>query len=140
MLFIGQNLKDVQMTFFSWTFDLLLINSRYLVFEVSEGIVQRSSRPEVFCTEGVLKNFAKFTGKHLSQSLFFNKVPDLRPATLFKDRLRHRCFPKFYKFFENTFFYRTPAVAASEVYFSSHQVNIVCKYKLNRKPTMKQMK
>ena len=31
----------------------------------------RSSRPEVFCKKGVLKNFAKFTGKHLGQSLFF---------------------------------------------------------------------
>ena len=28
------------------------------------------------------KNFAKLTGKHLCQSLFFNK--DLRPTTLFK--------------------------------------------------------
>ena len=27
----------------------------------------RSSRPEVFCKEGVLRNFAKFTGKHLCQ-------------------------------------------------------------------------
>ena len=34
----------------------------------------RSSRPEVFCKNGVLRNFAKFTGKHLCQSLFFNKV------------------------------------------------------------------
>ena len=34
----------------------------------------RSSRPEVFCKKDVLKNFAKFTGKHLRQSLFFNKV------------------------------------------------------------------
>ena len=34
----------------------------------------RSSRPEVFCKKGVLKNFAKFTGKHLCQRLFFNKV------------------------------------------------------------------
>ena len=34
----------------------------------------RSSRPEVFCKKGVLRNFAKFTGKHLCQSLFFNKV------------------------------------------------------------------
>ena len=34
----------------------------------------RSSRPEVFCKKGVLRNFAKFTGKHLRQSLFFNKV------------------------------------------------------------------
>ena len=30
----------------------------------------RSSRPEVFCKKGVLKNFAKFTGKRLCQSLF----------------------------------------------------------------------
>ena len=33
----------------------------------------RSSRPEVFC-----KNYAKFTGKHLCWSLFFNKVAGLR--------------------------------------------------------------
>ena len=34
----------------------------------------RSSRPEVFCKKGVPRNFAKFRGKHLCQSLFFNKV------------------------------------------------------------------
>ena len=34
----------------------------------------RSSRSEVFCKKRVLKNFEKFTGKHLCQSLFFNKV------------------------------------------------------------------
>ena len=54
---------------------------------------ERSSRPEVFCTKGVLKNFAKFTRKHLCQGLFFNKVADLRPATLLKKRLWHRRFP-----------------------------------------------
>ena len=59
-------------------FDLLLINSRCLAFEVLEAVFHRSSRPEVFCTTGILKNFAKLTGKHLS--LFFNKVADLRPA------------------------------------------------------------
>ena len=42
--------------------------------------------------KGVLRNFAKFTGKHLCQSLFFNKVEDLRPATLLKKRLLHRFF------------------------------------------------
>ena len=31
-------------------------------------------------SEGVLKYFAKFTGKHLS--LFFNKVSGLRPAVV----------------------------------------------------------
>ena len=44
----------------------------------------RSSRPEVFCKKGVLRNFIKFTGKYLCQSLFFNKVACLRPATLIK--------------------------------------------------------
>ena len=31
----------------------------------------RSSHPEVFCKKDVLRNFAKFTGKHLCQNLFF---------------------------------------------------------------------
>ena len=34
--------------------------------------------PEVFCKNDVLRNFAKFTGKHLCQSLFFNKVAGLQ--------------------------------------------------------------
>ena len=28
----------------------------------------------MFCKKGVLRNFAKFIGKHLCESLFFNKV------------------------------------------------------------------
>ena len=40
----------------------------------------KSSRPEVFCKKGIFRNFAKFTGKQLCQSLFFNKVAGLRPA------------------------------------------------------------
>ena len=67
--------------------------------------VFRSSRPEVFCKKGVLRNFAKFTGKHLCQSLFFNKVAGLRSATLLKKRLWHRCFPvNFAKFLGTPFF------------------------------------
>ena len=34
----------------------------------------RNSHLEVFCKKGVLENFAKFTGKNLCHSLFFNKV------------------------------------------------------------------
>ena len=37
----------------------------------------RSSRSELFCKKDVLENFAKFTWKHLCQSLFFNKVAGL---------------------------------------------------------------
>ena len=32
----------------------------------------RSSRPDVFCKKGVLRNFAKFTGQHLWKSLCFS--------------------------------------------------------------------
>ena len=65
----------------------------------------RSSRPEVFCKKDVLQNFAKFTGKHLCLSLFFNKVADLRPAILLKKRLWHRCFVvNFAKFLRTPFF------------------------------------
>ena len=40
----------------------------------------------------VLRNFTKFTRKHLCQSLFFNKVAGLRPATLLKKRPWYRRF------------------------------------------------
>ena len=54
------------------------------------------SCPEVFCKKGVLRNFAKFTVKHLCQSLLFNKVESLR--------LWHRCFPvNFVKFLTTLF-------------------------------------
>ena len=43
----------------------------YLDFQCTRS---RSSRPEVFCRKGVLRNLTKFTEKHLCQSLFFNKV------------------------------------------------------------------
>ena len=47
-----------------------------LVWFISHNLY-RSSHPEVFCKKGVLRNFAKFTGKHLCQSLSFNKVAGL---------------------------------------------------------------
>ena len=44
----------------------------------------RSSRLEVFCRKGVLRNFEKFTGKHLCRGLLFNKVAGLKTVTLLK--------------------------------------------------------
>ena len=59
----------------------------------------------VFYKKGVLKNFAKFTRKHLCQSLSFNKVAGLRPATLSKKRFCHRWFTcEFSAFFMNIIF------------------------------------
>ena len=58
--------------------------------------------------KGVLRNFTKFTGKHLCQSLFFNKVAGLRPTTLLKKRLCYRCFPvNFAKFLRTPFLQNT---------------------------------
>ena len=57
---------------------------------------------------GVLRNFVKFTGKHLSQRLFFNKVAGPRPLTLLKKSLWHRCFPVNFTKFLRTLFYRRP--------------------------------
>ena len=45
-------------------------------------INRRSSHPEVFLSKDVLKNFTKFTDKHLCQSLPFNKVAGWKPETV----------------------------------------------------------
>ena len=58
--------------------------------------------------KAVLRNFAKFTEKHLCQSVFFNKVAGLSPATLFKKKLWHRCFlVDFAKFLRTPFLWNT---------------------------------
>ena len=68
----------------------------------------RSSHQRCSMKKGVLRNFTKFTGKHLCQSLLFNKVAGLRPATLLKKRLWHRCFPmNFAKFLRTPFLQNT---------------------------------
>ena len=53
----------------------------------------RKQSPSVLYKNSVFKNFTKFTGKHLSWSLFLNKVGVLRTPIMLKKRLRHRCFP-----------------------------------------------
>ena len=60
---------------------------------------RRSRRPAVFCKKGVVRNFAKFTGKQLCQSLFLM-------AQVFS------C--EFCEISNNTFSYRISSVAASE--------------------------
>ena len=52
----------------------------------------RSSHQRCSVEICVLKNSTKFTRKNLCQSLFFNKVVGLRPATLLKKGLWHKCF------------------------------------------------
>ena len=55
--------------------------------------------------KGVLEDFKKFIGKHLCQSLFFDKVAVLRHATLLTRRLWRKCFPV--KFSRTSFLQKT---------------------------------
>ena len=71
----------------------------------------RSNHREVFCKKGALRNSAKFTWKHLCQSLFFNK------KTLVQG------FPsEFSQISNNTFSYKTAPVAASRSSYSSKSI------------------
>ena len=84
-------------------FSYLHGNSKSATFKQNqltiEAVVQRCS-----CKKGVLRNFAKFTGKHLCQGLYFDKVGGVRPVTLLKKRLWHRCFRvNFVKFLRTPF-------------------------------------
>ena len=71
-----------------------------------------------------LANFVKFRGKHLCQSLFFNKDASLRPETSLKIRLWHRCFLVNLRVFQEHLFYRTSpgAVASSALNPFMHNV------------------
>ena len=62
--------------------DLTAFNTTLKCCQHSETVVQKCSQ-----------KFHKIRRKHLCQSLIFNKVAGLRPATLLKKRPWHRCFP-----------------------------------------------
>ena len=70
----------------------------------------------MFCRKGVLKDFAKFIGKHLCQSLFFNKVTGLSNF-IEKETLAQVFFYGFCEFLRTFFFNRTTPVAASGLSF-----------------------
>ena len=70
-------------------------SERQVAVTKSEKLSLRSNHRRCSLKKGVLKNFAKFTGKHLCQSLFFNKVAETL-AQVFS------C--EFCEIFKNTFF------------------------------------
>ena len=90
--------------FYHITLDWIRIkNNSLVIWPVLEAITQRCS-----VRKGIPRKFEKLTGKHLCQSLFFNKVACLRPATLLKKRLWHMCLPvNFAKFLRTTFWQNT---------------------------------
>ena len=85
----------------------------------------RSTRPEVFCKKSILGNFAKFTGKQLCQSLFFNKVAGQACNFIKKETLAQAFSFEFCEISKNTFSYRTPPAAASRSTFKWIQAFIL---------------
>ena len=68
-------------------YDTWLVSYKNKKRATSDGIWEDRSGQEVFCRKGVLKNFCKIYRKTPT-------VPEcLRPATLLKKRVWHRCFP-----------------------------------------------
>ena len=59
-------------------------------------------------------NFTKFSEKHLCQSLFLNKVAGLACNFIKKETLAQVFFCEFREIFQNTVFYKTTLLAASE--------------------------
>ena len=74
----------------------------------------RRSHRRCSVRKGVLRNFAKFTGKQICQSLFFSKVADLRPAALLKKRLAQMFSCESCEIFKNTFLTEHIWATASE--------------------------
>ena len=79
-----------------------------IVFAITMQMTTRSSHQRCSVRKGVLRNFPKFTRKHLCQVLFYNKAAGPKPATLLKKRLWHRYFPMNIAKFPRTPFNRTP--------------------------------
>ena len=71
-----------------------------------QPVYKKGSRPDVFCEKGVLRNFAKFKGNHLAGGAC-NFIKKETLAQVFS------C--EYCEISKNTFFYRTPLVAASVI-------------------------
>ena len=83
--------------------------------KISEWWNFSNSHGKCSMKKAVLKNSEKFTGKHQYQSLFSNKVEGLRPATLLKKSLWHRCSCEFCEIWKSTFFTEHLWTTASEI-------------------------
>ena len=84
-----------------------------------------SSHPEVFCRKDVLRSFAKFTGKHLCQSLFLIKWQASACSFIKKETLAQTLSRELCEISKNTFSYITPSVAASADYWKTSDAHSV---------------
>ena len=76
--------RDLRLERVKWKHGIHCVKYEILSVIYSLIWIGRDSCSEVFRIKGVLEKFAKFSGKHLCQSLFLNKVAGLRPAISLK--------------------------------------------------------
>ena len=82
----------------------------------------------MFCKKSVLRDFAKFTEKHLCQSLFFNKVAGLSPqaCNFIKKETLPRYFPvNFAKLIKTPFFIEHLWLLLLNLLYSLHDINFL---------------
>ena len=86
-------LKSISSVEDNYSFTLVMYFFSSFSLQLQRKTIIRSSHRRCSVRKVVHKNFTKFTGKHLFQSLLFNNIAGLMPATLLKNRLWRRCFP-----------------------------------------------
>ena len=87
---------------FGWQFGASFLINDSMCFEnqcLMVLAIKRCWQYRCWQSKGDVRNFTKFIGKQPYQSLFFHEIAGLRPGTLLKERLWHRCLPvNFVKF------------------------------------------
>ena len=92
----------------------------------------RSNHQKCSVKKGVLRNFAKFTGKHLYQSLFFNKVSGGACNFLKKETLTQVFSCEFCEISMNIFLTEHLWATASEAFWKSNIWDKVFKSELSK--------
>ena len=124
VIIITQTFLDLQISLFKiiiifgWKFCILIqitIWDRILIFFqiFTESNLYGSSHLKCSVRKGVLRSFAKFTGKHLCQTLFWQSCRPDACNFIKKETLAPVFTCEYCGISKNTFFYRTPQVDAS---------------------------
>ena len=104
----------------------------YLGFKIVGIALQEAATGGGLIWKGVLRNFAKYTGKQLCRSLVFNRVAGLRFVTLLQKDNNTGIFFEFCKVFKSTFFteqLRTTASVILRTILSKDKPEISPKFK-----------
>ena len=104
----GKTIREIFKIQIVWGTSLVFLQfelhelSRAFVKHAKLWLFLQKQPPDVFNKKGVLRNFVKFTGKHLCQSLFLNKVEVL--CNFIKETLAQVFSRGFCEISKNTFF------------------------------------